>query len=91
MSINYEKPNEINLDYLYKSDSEIKLNTNNSYFTQSILQMAVTNRNMCYLAVWTPHGKVIDTLSFDDIMWKNTEEKLIAFYKDFYPRNFFRN
>ena len=53
--------------------------------------MAVTNRNMCYLAVWTPHGKVIDTLSFDDIMWKNTEEKLIAFYKDFYPRNFFRN
>ena len=25
LSINYEKPNEKNLDYLYKSDSEIKL------------------------------------------------------------------
>ena len=34
--INYEKPNEKNLDYLYKSDSEIKLKTNHSYFTQCI-------------------------------------------------------
>ena len=28
LSINYEKPDEINLHYLYKSDSEIKLKTN---------------------------------------------------------------
>ena len=30
LSINYEKPNEKNLDYLYKSDSTIKLKTNHS-------------------------------------------------------------
>ena len=89
LSINYEKPNEKNLGYLYKSDSEIKLKTN-QYFTQCILQMAATNRKLCYFVAWTPHGKVIDTISFDDIIWKDIKEKLIAFYKDFYLRNFFR-
>ena len=57
-----------NLDYLYKSDSEIKLKTNHSCFTQYILQMAGTNRKLCYFVVWTPHGKFIDTISFNDIM-----------------------
>ena len=46
--------------------------------------MAVTNRKLCYFVLWTPHGKVIDTISFDDIIWKE------AFYKDFYLRYFFR-
>ena len=54
--INYETTHEKNLNYLYKKDSEIKLKTNNSCFT--ILQTAVTNRKLCYLVVWTPHGNV---------------------------------
>ena len=54
LSINYEKPNEKNLDYLHKSESEIKLKTNHAYFTQSILQMAVTNRKLCYFVVGLP-------------------------------------
>ena len=52
--------------------------------------MTITNRKLCYFVVWTPHGKVIDTISFDDIMGKDSKDKLIAFYKDFYLRNFFR-
>ena len=79
-----------NLDYLYKSDSEIKLKTNHSYFTQCILQMTVTNRNLCYSVAWTLHDKVIDTISCDNVMWNDIKEHLIAFYKDFYLRNFFR-
>ena len=47
--------------------------------------MAVTNRKLCFFVVWTSHGKVIDTISFDDIMWKDIKEKLIAFYKDLRP------
>ena len=90
MSIKYDKPNEKNLDYLCKSDIEIKLKANHAYFTQCILQVAVTNRKLCYFVVWTPHGKVVDTIIFDNIMWKNIKEKLIVFYKDFYLRNFFR-
>ena len=89
LSINYEKPNEKNLYYLCKGDSEIKLKTNHSYFTKCILQMAATNRKLCYFVVWKPHGKVIDTISFDGLMWKDIKEKLIAFYKDFFFRNFF--
>ena len=91
LSINYEKPNDKNLDYLYKGDSEIKLKTNHSYFTQCILQAAITNRKLCYFVVWTPHGKVIDTISFDDIMWKDITEKLIAFVKIFILEIFSEN
>ena len=77
------------LDYLYKSDSEIKLKTNHSYFTQCTLQMAVT-RKLCYFVIWTPYGKVIDSISSDDILWKDFKEKLNAFYKKFYLKKFFR-
>ena len=80
LSINYEKPNEKNLDYLYKSNSEIKRKTNHSYFTQFLLQMTVTKGTFCYFVVCTPHGKVIDTICFDGIMWRDIKEKLIAFY-----------
>ena len=86
LSINYEKPNEKNLDCLYKTDSEIKLKTNHSYFTQCILQLAVTK--LRYFVVWTSRFKFIDTISFYDIMRKNIKEKSIALYKDFYLRNF---
>ena len=71
---NCEKPNEKNLNYLYKNNSEIKLKSNHSYFTQCILQMTVTNRKLCYFVVWTRNSKVIDTISFDDIMWKDIKE-----------------
>ena len=91
LSINYEKPNDKNLDYLYKGDSEIKLKTNHSYFTQCILQAAITNRKLCYFVVWRPHGKVIDTMSFDDIMWKDITEKLIDFVKIFILEIFSEN
>ena len=53
--------------------------------------MAVSNRKSGYFVVWTAHGKVIDTISFDDIMWKDIKEKLIAFYKDFCLRKFSGN
>ena len=91
LSINYEKPNDKNLDYLYKGDSEIKLKTNHSYFTQCILQAAITNRKLCCFVVWTPHGKVIDTISLDGIMWKDITEKLIAFIKIFILEIFSEN
>ena len=40
--------------------------------------MAETNRKLCYFVVWTHPGKVIDTISFGDIMWNDIKEKLIA-------------
>ena len=52
--------------------------------------MAVTNRKLCYFVVWTLHDKIIDTISFDDIMGKDVKEKFIAFYKDIYLKKFFR-
>ena len=88
LSIIYEKPNEKNLDCSCKSDSEIKLNTNDSYFTQCILQVAVNNRKLCYFVVMDTHGKVIDIISSDDIMWNDIKEKLIAFNKNLFLRNF---
>ena len=57
LSTNYEKRNEKNLDYLYKSDSEINLKSNQLYFTQCIRQMAVTNTNCVTLLYGHPMVK----------------------------------
>lgn len=84
------KPEEKNLDYLYESDREIKLKISLSYFEQGLLQRAVTNEKFYYFIVWTPHGKVIDTIIFYNVIQKDIKDKLIAFYKDFLLRNFFR-
>ena len=59
------------------------MNPNHSYFTECILQMAATNRKLCYFFVWTPHRKVIDTTTFDDIMWKDINKKLVIFLERF--------
>lgn len=84
------KPEEKNLDYLYESDHEIKLKISLSYFEQGLLQRAVTNEKFYYFIVWTPHGKVIDTIIFYNVIQKDIKDKLIAFNKDFLLRNFFR-
>ena len=42
--------------------------------------MGVTNTKLCFFVVWTLHGRVSDTISFDDIICKDIKEKLIAFY-----------
>ena len=54
LSINYEKRNEKNLDYLYKSDSEINPKSNQLCFTQCIRQMAVTNKSCVTLLYGHP-------------------------------------
>ena len=59
LSINYEKPNEKNLNYGYKSDKVIKLKIIHSYFTQCILQMAVNQQKSvllcCMDTPWQSH------------------------------------
>ena len=57
----------------------VKLKTNHSYFTYCILQMVVTNRKLCYSVVWTPYDEVINTISFDDITWKDIKKEIDCF------------
>ena len=52
--------------------------------------MVVTNRKLCYFVACTTHRKVIDPISFYDLVWKDIKEKLIAFYKDFYLIKYFQ-
>ena len=47
---------------------KVTVKINHSYFTQSLLQMEVTNKKLCYFVVWIPHGKFIDSVSFDESM-----------------------
>ena len=82
------KPEEKNLGCLYKSDREIKLKINLSYSAQGLLQRAVTNEKFYYFIVWTPHGKVIDTIIFYNVIQRDIKDKLIAFYKDFFTQKF---
>ena len=52
--------------------------------------MVVTKRKLCHFVACTTHRKVIDPISFYDLVWKDIKEKLIAFYKDFYHIKFFQ-
>ena len=67
--INYDEPNKQNLGYLYKDADAVKLKQNPKYFTQCLMQMGVTKTQTAYFVVWTTHGVVIDTITFDKELW----------------------
>ena len=61
-SINHLSPHdpEAKLTYLVKQDDEFVLSRTHRYYTQCLVQMAVTEMEHSYFMVWTPHGYVID-------------------------------
>lgn len=90
-SINFASPKDpdVNLPYLLRNGDEFKLNRKHKYFTQCQVQMAVTGAQQTYFVVWTPHGMVIDNVSFDKELWTVMKEKFTAFYFNFYLETFF--
>ena len=88
-SVNYTTPDDTNLDYLLKVDDEIKLKRTHKYFTQCMMQMGVTNISKLYFVVWTPHGLIIDHISFDPELWSSMKHKFEKFYKEFYLKSFY--
>ena len=46
------------------------------------MQMGVTKIKTAYFVVWTPHGMVIDKITFDKELWESMKSNFEMFYKD---------
>ena len=73
--MNYTKPCYSNLEYLGLCDGKTVLKKSRKYYTQCMLQMAVTGTIKNYFVVWTPQGMIIDEIYFDNESWCSTKNK----------------
>ena len=85
-SINYTHPQDpnITLPYLCKDDDVLTLKKQHKYYTQCQVQMAVTGYKHCFFMVWTPHGKFIEHITFDEKLWEDLKSKFKGYYNNFY-------
>ena len=85
-SISHTSPKDSELAFIGKVNDQFKLHI---YYTQCQLQMAVTNLEKTYFVVWTRHGMIIDTITFDKELWDDMKDKLILYYKNVYLNTLF--
>ena len=91
-SINYTSPTnpDIKLPYLVKNENDkLTINKRHRYFTQCQVQMGVTNLKKSYFLVWSPHGHVLDCISFDAELWDCMKKKFYEYYNDYYLKSIF--
>lgn len=82
ISVAHLSPNESNVAYLKKSDSnEINLNRNHPYYSQVQHYMGVTRRLWCDFFVYSRHGQYIERILFDPTCWKDLETSGELFFK----------
>ena len=75
-SINYTKSCYSNLEYLRLCGGKTVSKKSHKYYTQCMLQVAVTGTIKKYFVVWTPHGMIIDEIYFDNEFWCLMKSKL---------------
>ena len=90
-SINHLSPYDpdAKLTYLKKENDEVKLSRTHRYYSQCLVQMAVTELKHFYFMVWTPHGYIIDHLDFDSEMWYLMKLELVSYYQQYYLKTVF--
>ena len=65
-------PKRAELAFIEKENDQFKLKKTHVYYTQCQLQKAVTNLEKTYPVVWTRHGMIIDTVTFDKELWDDS-------------------
>ena len=77
-------------DFLEERDGTIHLKTSHRYYSQVQCQMAVAKANKCFFCVWTGHGLLfVESIAFDDTMWREAEQDLVLFYKNYVAKVLF--
>ena len=87
-SINCTEPCYSNLEYLRRCNGKTVLKTSHKYYTQCMLQMAVTRTMENYFVVWTPHEMIIDQIFFDNEFWCSMKNKSQKYYEHFLRPSF---
>ena len=88
-SISHTSPEDAELAFVEKENDQFKLKKTHIYYTQCQIQMAVTNLEKTCFVVWTRHGMIIDTVTFDNELWDDMKDKFILYYENFYLETFF--
>ena len=82
-SINFTKPCYSTLEYLQICDGKSVLRKSYKYYTQCMLQMAVTGTIKNYFVVWILHEMIIDEIYFDNEFWCSMKNKFQKYYEHF--------
>ena len=88
-SIKYKNPCCSNLEYLRLCDGKTVLKKSHKYYTQCMLQMAVTGTIKHCFVVWTPHEMIIDEIYFDNEFWCLMKNKFQKYYEHQFLRSSF--
>ena len=85
-SINYTSPYDscLNLSYLTRNDDKLQLNRRHKYYTQRLMQRALTGCHKTYFVVWTPQSMVVYEIYFDEELWISMKNKFVQYYMDIY-------
>ena len=86
--MNFTKPCYYNLEYLRLCNGKTVFKISRKYYTQCMLQMAVTGTIKNYFAVWTPHRIIIE-IYFDNEFWWSMENKFQKYYEHIFLRSSF--
>ncbi|KAL4083865.1 hypothetical protein QTP88_029181 [Uroleucon formosanum] len=71
------------LKFMEIESENLILKKNYNYYFQVQGQLHITQRNVCYIVVWTPKGISVDTIYRDDEFWNTKMETSLAeFYLD---------
>ena len=64
-----------------RSDGKTVLKKSHKYYIQCKLQMAATETIKNFVAVWNPHGVIIDEIYFDTKFWYSIKNKFQEYYE----------
>ena len=82
----YAKPCYSNLEYLQICDGKTVLEKSHKYYTQCILQIAITGTIKNYFVAWIPHGMIIDEIYFYNEFWCSMKNEFQEYYEHFIVR-----
>ena len=71
------------LEFVKNVNGDITLNPSHSYYTQVLMQMAVTKSSQGYFVIWSAVDSVIIKVKFDAEKWAGIQINLAMFYKKF--------
>ena len=73
-----------NVKCLRVDNGQLKLKTNDNYYYQVQMQMAVTGLEWCDFYVWLENESHLETISFDEEFWQCAKDKLDLFFLTYF-------
>nr|XP_022300975.1 uncharacterized protein LOC111109184 [Crassostrea virginica] len=73
-----------NVKCLREDNGQLRLKTNDNYYYQIQMQMAVTGLKWCDFYVWLDNDSHLETIDFDEEFWQKAKDKLDLFFLTYF-------